>query len=297
MLKSTSVELMTGSELANTLEERFGYPLRDAQIIDHLQAYLELWPKQEPAKSVGVFLKENVHWKAEHQPGDAPFAGEQLPAIAGRHFSGLFAFRFGYSFGNMGKNAERGAWLADLNPGSSAQVYYQSATKLTECPVLESPRELTEAQTLFRAVRDTVEEQPQENGRLAKQFAESYPRVLALMPEWFSKHGVRVPENECPCPSVARPIAAYRAFLPIVEVLLRRATGERAMLSQAAAKECLARLADPAYTPHLLLKLLAQALSGDAAATETATRAQNGGVKLTRIWAEKVLKHEPPFQS
>jgi hypothetical protein len=289
---------MTGSELATTLEERFGLPIRDKEIIERLDEYLDLMSSRDIGKNVAAYLKENVHWKAEQQPGDPPFSGEQAPGIAARHFSGLFAFQFGYSFGNMGAKAERCIWLADVSPGIKPEVYCQLASKLSECPVLASPGALPEAESLFNDVQDTVEEDPKKNERLAKQFSSSYPGVLPLMPQWFLKHGVKVPAQPPPCPSVGRPIVAYRAFLPIADILVRRAAGERAMLARTAAAECLTVATDSRYPPHVLLKLLSQALSGDPAAIETASQAQNhGGVKLTRIWAEKVLKREPPFQS
>jgi hypothetical protein len=297
---------MEAVELAAQLEAFFGYPIRDKEeILERLADYLDLNSDEEPEEIVTEFLNENVHWTGEYQEGEWQIDEEQPSEVLARHLTGLFAFHIGYSFGNTGKTAEVGWWLADLNPRDDnliCPVYYRSATKAPRWAIFESPKRLPASEDLFREIQNTHEENPRKSKQLAAEMLTTYPQVCHLFPEWFGRFGVIAPNpgQSFPDAGAERLFNSYDAFLPIARVLIERSRGnEQAKLEAGDLKRIAEIGAEHSnYPPHLLLTLLGPALAGDmkeaSGVAETIIR-QNLGVALTQRWAQRVINHEPPF--
>ncbi len=324
---------MKRKDLASRLETLFGYPIaNNKQLLDHLQEYLEIKDDEEVEEIIAEFASENIHWQGEHQPGEAPFAraleleytrlqiGEPPPPpeaqpvkVLARHLAGLFAFRFGFSFGNTGLKAEMGSWLADLNPREDeliAPVYYHSDRRLPRWYIFESPRQFSRCKALFREVQATFEvdeedeEEPARHKRLAAKLVATFPQAVRLFSGWFATFGVRprgLPRRFEDRGAQAL-FGCYDALLPIARILVSRSRGRRgSVLADAEEKRCLAATAGASnYPPALLIGMLARALSGDEKGARQAANKilrDRLGVALTRTWARKVLDHAPPFDS
>jgi hypothetical protein len=297
---------MEAAELAIQLERAFGYPLQDKdEILERLEEYLELSADEKPEEILTEFLIENVHWAGEFQGSDGLIDEEQPPQVLARHLTGLFAFYSGFSFGNTGKNAEMGSWLADLNPrddGLMCPVYYQSNTKAPRWAIFESPRKFVAGVNLFRDVRNTYEENPRRHRQLVDEMLGTYPQICQLFADWFGKFGVKAADTKRSFPDAGgeRLFSCYDAFLPITNVLIERSQGNKqAKLGAADLKKVVdMNIEQSNYPPHLLLTLLGAALSGDL---KTAHSLAEGicrhhlGIELTQRWAKRVIDHEPPF--
>ena len=293
-------------ELAVQLERVFGYPLQDKEeILERFAEYLELSSDEEPEEILTEFLIENAHWAGEFQEDDGLIDEEQPPEVLARHLTGLFAFYTGFSFGNTGKNAEMGSWMADLNPRDDqlvCPVYYQSSTRAPRWAIFESPRRYAAGVDLFREVRNTYEENPRRHKQLVDEMLGTYPQVCLLFADWFGKFGVKAPDPKRSFPDVGagRLFSSYDAFLPVANVLIERSQGNKqAMLDAADIKKVTEmNIEQSNYPPHLLLTLLGAALAGDLkTAHGMAERIcrDHLGVELTQRWARRVMNHEPPF--
>jgi len=297
---------MEAIELAVQLERVFGYPLQDKEeILERFAEYLELSSDEEPEEILTEFLIENAHWAGEFQEDDGLIDEEQPPEVLARHLTGLFAFYTGFSFGNTGKNAEMGSWMADLNPRDDqlvCPVYYQSGTQAPRWAIFESPRRYAASVDLFREVRNTYEENPRRHKQLVDEMLGTYPQVCLLFADWFGKFGVKAPDPKRSFLDVGggRLFSSYDAFLPVANVLIERSQGNKqAMLDAADIKKVTEmNIEQSNYPPHLLLTLLGAALAGDLkTAHGMAERIcrDHLGVELTQRWARRVMNHEPPF--
>jgi hypothetical protein len=298
--------MMEAAELAIQLERAFGYPLQEKEeILERFAEFLELSSDEDPEEILTEFLLENIHWVGEDQEGAGQTDEEQPVEVLARHLTGLFAFYTGYSFGNTGKSAEVGSWLADLNPRDDklvCPVYYQSRTQTPRWAIFESPRRFAASEQLFYELKNTYEENPRRHQQLVDEMLGTYPQVCHLFVDWFGKFGVKAisPNRSFPDVVGERLFSSYDAFLPIASVLIERSKGNKQVELKAAdiKKVVDMNIEQSNYPPHLLLTMLSAALGGDLKTAYSAAERicrDHLGVELTQRWAKRVINHEPPF--
>lgn len=313
--------MMVASEALAAMEPWYGYELAErVGLTAYLDDLLSLNDDDVGDEEiVGEQVERNVHWAAEGWEGDspaeigwaqrmqrlnvnpAPPMPPQTADLLARHLAGLYVFHVGKPFSDRRKETAKGAWLVDLNPRLdklSEPVYFQNLASghLTPWYLFDDPVQLFDCEDKFVVVRASFEEQPAKHAKAAKQLLAEFPRVCRQMSDWFGKHGVptdSLPQT-FPDPSATQLVRAHAALGPIAECLVARAGGDRkAKLAAKAATQAVEVAATaPDYPPHLMVALLAPALTGKRdAAAEQAERIlkKKLGVPLTRRWAQRVL--------
>jgi hypothetical protein len=299
--------------------ELFGYPRESLAAADAGMRDLYETPNKEDFSTVA---EVNTSWPAEWQDGKSPSeiafketedrAHDLERTRVARHFAGLFAYSsFDETRPPPPRDPKRashraGLFLIDANHPGQAHVYYSGPSGDSPYWVLPSAdstfeydmRQLTSA---FEAKDRTKDDA--RNYEAKKAIVESrYPRARVLFAKLLEGLGIAPPqETQFADENGAKTFAAYRAFLPIADVLIARAGGDaKARLSAADAKTAVALAdQDPKFAPALLAKLLGLALSGDMdGATAFAKEIEKNklGVALTQRWAEMVSSRTKAFK-
>lgn len=312
--------LMNATQLAAELEPYFGYSLTTrAGLLTYFDDALELRDREATdLELVAQQLDRVVHWDAERWPGESPLvvAGRlrasrskapprPLPAqtadVLARHFAGLYMFVSGKPYGDRRRENPRGGFMIDLNPRADRRaepVYFQSLEDESIHPwyVLENAGQFSESEGMFFDVRDSFDEDPARNRAAAAQLVRDFPRLCRFKATWFKQVGVSTdalpPDYEDL--DGRRLIAAYAALRPIAEVLLQRAagTGDLCLADADCRKAAEVAQGDPEFPPHLMLGMLAPALSRDLSGARKTARMvldRQLGVPLTRRWATMIV--------
>jgi hypothetical protein len=168
---------------------------------------------------------------------------------------------------------------------------------ITSWYVFEKPTEASEFENyLMFQLPGMMEDEPEKAAAFVAGFAKKHPRGAQCFATKLAEYGVPAAgKGTFEDHDASRLLAAYRAFLPIADLLLARAGGKKNAALSPTDTDVGVTVAkkDPTYLPNMLLLLLASALGGDRAGAEKQASAilkERLGVGLTRRWAELVLE-------